>query len=89
MNRVERLIWQYREARSLRPARIDAGHVIKNIKVYLRSLGFYLPRDDRHGISWGFGYDAAPVATFSNDWPRSPPRSAKRWRPLAEATADE
>ena len=57
MNQVERPMWRYCEARSPCPARIDAGHVIKNIKVSVRSLGFYLLRDDPHGISWGFGYD--------------------------------
>ena len=48
VSRVERPMWRYREARALRPAIIDGGHVIGNARLFACLMGYELmPVRDR------------------------------------------
>ena len=64
VTRVERPMWRYREARSLRPVIIDAGHVIENVGAYLKSMGFQLAVDDTDVSGAEFDFDAPALASY-------------------------
>ncbi len=70
VSRVERPMWRYREARSMRPVLIDAGHVIRSVQQYLSALGYNLLRDDQHNLIEHFDFDVPTVATFSMTGPQ-------------------
>ena len=75
ITRVERPMWRYREARSLRPVIIDGGHVIQNIRMFLQTMGFTLslvkmPADNDFE---SFDFNAPLLAKFRMDGPKLNP----------------
>ena len=65
VSRVERPMWRYRDARSLRPVIIDAGHVVHSVRMFLSTMGFGLSSTtvSDNDIE-DFDFDAPTLARF-------------------------
>lgn len=64
VTKVERPMWRYREARSLRPVIIDAGHVIESVGATLGTLGYQLVCEPNQATADTLDFEMPLVAQY-------------------------